>query len=326
MVRGGESRCLLVAALLIGLAVPRLAQGDPADGAGIRFGKDQVQQWRVGVIITAVGGPCRGLRATVPVPTGWPEQQVRVVQEDVGPPVQRVDYRMLDGGVQQMLVLIPALNAGETARALVTFEVTRREILAPADPALFRLPERAPRDVMKYLAASPYIESTHPQIRDLAREILQEQPEAAGAWERVEAFYDYVREHVAYRNGTLKGALAALRDGSGDCEELTSLFIALCRASKIPARTVWVPDHCYPEFYLQDAQGRGHWFPCQAAGTRAFGGIPELRPILQKGDNFQVPEQRERQRYVAEFLKGTAFRGGGQPQVEFVRELLPADP
>ena len=52
---------------------------------------------------------------------------------------------------------------------------------------------------------------------------------------------------------------------------------------------VWVPGHCYPEFYLEDAEGRGHWIPCQAAGTRAFGSMPEHRPILQKGDNFRVP-------------------------------------
>ena len=42
---------------------------------------------------------------------------------------------------------------------------------------------------------------------------------------------------------------------------------------------------------------------------RSFGGIAEQRPILQKGDNFTVPERREKQRYVSEFLKGD----GGQP-------------
>ena len=140
----------------------------------------------------------------------------------------------------------------------------------------------------------------------------------------METIYDWVRDHVEYKNGKLKGALAALRDGSGDCEELTSLFIALCRARKIPARTVWVPDHCYPEFYLHDDQGQGHWIPCQAAGARAFGEMSELRPILQKGDNFKVPEKSKPQRYVAEFLKGSTTPGGGSPQVEFIRQNMPA--
>ena len=135
----------------------------------------------------------------------------------------------------------------------------------------------------------------------------------------MEAIYDWVRDNVEYKNGPLKGALAALRDGNGDCEELTSLFIALCRASDVPARTVWVQGHCYPEFYLVDGKGKGHWFPCQAAGTRAFGEIPEHRPVLQKGDNVRPPyNRRVPKRYLANHLTGT----GGRPRVTFVRRMV----
>ena len=112
-----------------------------------------------------------------------------------------------------------------------------------------------------------------------------------------------MREHVKYKEGAAHGAIAAMKDGTGDCEDMTSLFIAFCRAEDIPARTVWVPGHCYPEFYLEDDKGEGHWFPCQAAGARQFGGITEDRPILQKGDNFKPLQGKgERQRYMAEFL------------------------
>jgi len=128
---------------------------------------------------------------------------------------------------------------------------------------------------------------------------------------------------VKYENGPLKGAKAALKDGVGDCEELTSLFIAICRAADIPARTVWVEGHCYPEFYLEDKAGKGHWFPCQAAGSREFGGITEFRPILQKGDNFRPPSGgKERQRYMAEFLTGSKAKNAGEPQHQFVRKNL----
>jgi hypothetical protein len=50
--------------------------------------------------------------------------------------------------------------------------------------------------------------------------------------------------------------------------------------------------------------------------------MPELRPILQKGDNFMVPEKKGPQRYVAEFLKGSTLAGGGRPEVTFVREYV----
>jgi hypothetical protein len=97
------------------------------------------------------------------------------------------------------------------------------------------------------------------------------------------------------------------------------LFIALCRASEVPARMVWVQGHCYPEFYLQDAEGGEHWFPCQVAGSRAFGSMPDHRPILQKGDNFRSPKnRRERKRYLPETLDGA----GGRPSVKFVRQLV----
>jgi hypothetical protein len=287
---------------------------------GVRFGESTTHKYQAGVVIKAVGGSCKGLFATVPVPLVWPEQDVQVIEEDTSPEVKRIRYRSIDGAVRQMLVDIPRLPAGSEAHALVTFEIHRRAILAPAETSDLRIPKRVGRAVKRYLGSSPYIESRNAKIRALAKEITADQPTA---WAKVEAIYDYVRAHVDYRNGPLKGALKALQDGYGDCEELSSLFIALCRAAGVPARTVWIPDHCYPEFYLVDGTGKGHWFPCQAAGTRAFGEMPEQRPILQKGDSFRVPEKpRERQRYVAEFLRGAPAKGGGQPKVRFIREVL----
>jgi hypothetical protein len=143
------------------------------------------------------------------------------------------------------------------------------------------------------------------------------------SWDRTAAIFDWVRENVKYEFAEqIKPAVAALKDGQGDCEELSSLFIAICRASKIPARAVWVPGHTYPEFYLVDDRGQGHWFPCQAAGARReFGGLKEDRPILQKGDNFQVPEERGPQRYVKQFL--SAKNAAAPPEVKFIMERVP---
>ena len=289
----------------------------PFGQEGVKLAEPVTQKWEVGVTVTA-RGPVRGILATIPVPTDWPEQRVQIASENFTPHVGRVGYRELEGGVKQMLVSIPQLPAGETAHALVTFEVTRSPILAPADPSVFVIPQRVPREVRKFLGASPYIESTHGEIRKKADEVIDD---SLPAWQQVEAAYDWVRDNVTYDNGKLKGALAALRDGNGDCEELTSLFIALCRAKKIPARTVWIPDHCYPEFYLEDAEGNGHWIPCEAAGTRSFGAMATGKPVLQKGDNFRVPEKREPQRYVAELLKATSV-AGAPPTVVWHRRLI----
>ena len=257
--------------------------------------------------------------ATVPVPIQWPEQKVKLLKKDLSRGV-RIGQRK-HGGVQQLLIRMPGIPNGRTAYAIFTMEITRKEILAPEDTDIYEIPKKVPRDVKRWLGSSPYIESRHAKFSSLARDAIAE-AEAETAWEKVEAIYEVVREKIEYREGKLKSALRALKDGVGDCEELTSVFIAMCRSIKVPARMVWVPDHCYPEFYLVDKKGEGHWFPCQAAGTRAFGSMPELRPILQKGDNFKVPEKKKQQRYVAEHVEAKPVRGSGKPRVTFIREYV----
>lgn len=301
--------------LLFAVSTPAFAQFDTekVDDKGVKLDQSLTKKYKFGVSITASSaGPCIGVSATVPVPSDWPEQQVKVAGEDLSPQVRSITYRTIAGGVKQMVINIPQVARGEEAHAFVTFEVTRHSLLPPADTSIFKEPtkDKLPRDMLIYLGTSPYIESNSPKIIKLAKEAT----EGKSGWEKVEAIYDMAREKVQYKNGDLKGALRALVDGTGDCEELTSLFVAMCRAVGIPARSVWVPEHCYAEFYLVDGEGKGYWFPCQAAGSRAFGGIPEHRPVLQKGDNFRDPDRpKERLRYVNVYLK--VAKPQGRPKV-----------
>ena len=320
LVLRGACTALALGLVLVWSGAARAQFDEPESGKGAGFGEATTKRYRAGVVVEAVGGACKGLMATIAVPTDWPEQEVRIDGEELSPAVRPIKYRMLGNTVKQMLVEIPVLAAGQRAQAIVTFEVRRRTILAPEDTSIFVEPKKVPKEFRVFTGPSPYIESRHPQIRALAKEAIAGKE---GAWAKVEALYDVTREKIQFKDMPLKGALQALRDGDGDCEELSSLFIALCRANDIPARTVWVPGHCYAEFYLEDDAGKGHWFPCQPAGTRAFGEIPEMRPVLQKGDNFKVPEKKDAQRYVAEFLKGVPVAGGGgKPKVQWVREYV----
>jgi hypothetical protein len=91
----------------------------------------------------------------------------------------------------------------------------------------------------------------------------------------------------------------------------------------VPARVVWVDQHAYAEFYLEDAKGNGSWYPIESAGTRAFGGMPLARTILQKGDNFQVPERRgERLFYASDYLIALPVGNSGKPTVKYIREVV----
>ena len=304
--------CLLVLACFYGPARAQFA--DDAEEAGVNV---VAYKYTAGVEITAGGGACEGVFGTLPIPGPWPEQEIRLLSEEVSPGVdmQVID---LDPGVRHMQVYAPRVEPGQKVQALLTFEVLVTQEPAPEETSGFVIPKRLPRELRIYLAASPYIEVNHPLVRRSLKEVLTDEVKAADAWTQVQAMYDWTRERVKYVECELKGAVAALKDGTGDCEELTSLFIALCRTHKIPARTVWVPGHCYPEFYLEDSAGNGRWFKCQAAGTRAFGSLME-RPVLQKGDRFKLEWKRQPVRYAAEHLKVQKARS--KPKVKFVRNL-----
>lgn len=313
-------RIVSILGLVICLGFGSLAQaqfGNSSDSAGgPRLDKPLSQKWKVGVVVRAVGGPVNQLFGTIPVPTDWPEQQVKVIAEEITPQVGAVTYRNGEAGLRQMLFEIPQLAEGDKATALVTFEITKSSQLAPTDTSGYVIPKSVPKDARKTLGPSPLIETMNAKIKAFTKETV------AGktvAWAQVEAICDGVREKVELDKLNIKGAAAALRDGKGDKEDLTALFVACCRIHKVPARMVWIPDSCYAEFYLEDSQGKGYWFPCQVAGDKAFGSQPDQRPILQKGDNVKTPERKEAQRFVNEFLTGKG--GGGSPEVEFIRKL-----
>ena len=134
---------------------------------------------------------------------------------------------------------------------------------------------------------------------------------------------DYVQDSIDYLEGPDKSALATLKDGKGDCHDISALFIALCRTYKVPARMVWVHEHSYPEFCLEDEAGKQYWFPCESAGDRAFGEMPIARTILQKGDSFKMPERpREVLRYASDFATAQSRPGATKPSIKFVRQAL----
>jgi hypothetical protein len=288
------------------------------DSVAIKLGRSITSRWQFGVEVTAADGPVTGIVATLPVPMDWPEQKVQIVEENIAPKT-KVSYRVLDKAVKQMQVNIPKLNDGESARAVITFDIEKHWIEVPESTAGLQIPKSS-RELAKFLGPSPYIESDDQKIKLIAANEAQDD---ASPWQQAQQLFTWTRANVKYEFAeTIKPAVQALEDGEGDCEELSSLFIALCRARKIPARAVWVPGHTYPEFYLEDADGVGHWYPCQAAGEAPdFGRMPEDRPILQKGDNLKIPGEREPQRYAKQTLK--AKNAAAAPQIKFIMQGPP---
>ena len=207
------------------------------------------------MIVSAAGGPVGRLTGTTTVPMKWPEQGVKLVSQDLSPGVT-VSYKSY-GTAKQMIVDIPRVADGKEVHAILTMEITRHTLLPPDETDLYVVPDAKtlPPDFKQYLSPSPLIESNHPRIKAIAKQLGEGQTKA---WPHVRAIYDWVRKTIQYqKDAPLTGCVEAIDKGSGDCNQLTSTFIAICRASGIPARTVQIPGHCYPEFYLDDDKGRG---------------------------------------------------------------------
>ena len=279
---------------------------------GPKLGKASSKTWETGVKLTAVSR-CSDLVTMITIPMDWPEQQVTIMEEKekTSSNIVKIERREhKNGGLQVMVVKVGELLPGKTAEAALTVRVTRNEILPPDPESVRKLAipptSKIPKAYKVYLEKSPNIESSHSQFKKLYTTITKD---IELDWSKIEAIYNYVRENIQYdaANKAVIGnsALKTMELKKGDCKEMTAVFIAICRAGKIPVRSVRIPGHCYVEFYMIDDDGVGYWFPCQVSGTFAFGGIPEMGPILQKGDNFEFREfPREKFRFFDKQVTG----------------------
>jgi hypothetical protein len=291
--------------------------------SGVQYANPTTRQIRLGLEATAQGGPCKNLTCSFPLPMDWPEQKVTIVAQDKSPLVRQTRMQILNDGVKQCVFQIPRLPANATAQVVFTLKIERWQILPPPRPELFVFARKYDPKVRPFLGQSPFIETRHPVVMSAAAGI--ELDESDTAWQQVETIYDWTRDKV-HSDGTkpLKGALGALTSGTGDCEERTSLFVAMCRLKQIPARCVWIEGHAYPEFYLLDDRGHGHWIPCESLGGRNFGGMQRDAPILQKGDNFRMTQKSGPQRYVAPTASCMLGPGSGTPVIREIKEKLDA--
>ena len=312
------------------------------DVSGPKLGESKTQIWRTGVTIDA-GSQAESVYIGLPIPMNWPEQKVvgiREVKLDSAL-TRKINYKQVDVGAKELILQIDKLRPGRPFEVIVDVELLNYELLPPDNPDNYVIPKQVPREVKQYIEKSPLIESDKKQFLTLFTDITKDKQTD---WEKVEAIYSYVQRSVNYDDTTktklAKGALAVISDPEGqwkgDCKDMSCLFVAICRAGKVPARLVRVPEHCYAEFYLEpkdvkkDAQKgakgpTGFWFPCQVAGSYSFGGIPERQPILQKGDSYpdRDPDKPKSARYIffKEYCEASVPLGSAPPKVKFIHEL-----
>ena len=84
-------------------------------------------------------------------------------------------------------------------------------------------------------------------------------------YKKAHAIFDFVNVELEYTSGdgfANKGAISALKNKKGVCEEFATLFVSMCRAINIPSRCIGgfsfsgddveIESHLWAEVYLQD--------------------------------------------------------------------------
>lgn len=188
----------------------------------------------------------------------------------------------------------PALPTWGTGRQRVlgdTLEVVR-ESSTQAGAMPYRLPARDTA-LARWLAPEPLIQSRDARIVAQSRQIIGRERRPARV---AELLSTWVSQHVRPVSAAgVPSARRVLENRRGDCNEFATLFVALARASGLPARTVsgvlYVNDrfyyHAWAEVYIADWVAVDPMFdqyPADAARLRfVSGGLArqvELVPLI----------------------------------------------
>ena len=270
----------------------------------------------IGMELRGVDSTCEAM-ATTPVPVSHPEQQVeQVSMETIG---CEADIRELSPGAGQLLLHAPEIAVGQVVKAIAHFKITLFKQYHGFEQEQFPFTQTVPKGVQtSSMGDSPGIQASASVVRKLANEIAREH---SHPWDKAQAFVKWIRTSIRPQLGAYTSVLTAIQKRVGDCEEMSALFVAFCRAAGIPARLVWVPNHNWAEFYLTDFEQKGHWIPVHPACYNWFGWTGAHELVIQKGDRVPVPEQSNPSRLVMDWMRST-----GRPKANYLASLKPLPP
>ena len=145
------------------------------------------------------------------------------------------------------------------------------EIIDPSGQFRKGLNQNTKLSVRKYLYGGGYAKITK-AIRKLSKKITSKY---STKLEKATAIYNYVRNNLGYSYyaNSKKGAAKTLKTKRGNCCDHANLIVALCRASKIPARYAHakgcrfgsglVTGHVWAQIYVN-----GRWYSADGTSYR----------------------------------------------------------
>jgi hypothetical protein len=182
----------------------------------------------------------------------------------------------------------------------VTFQIRVRPIAYQIDPKNVEDYDTSSELYRRYTTPSEWIQSDHPEIIALARDIVGSE---TNPYRQARLLHRWVSTNLS-GGGDARTALKALHDRRSGCDGFSFLYVALLRSIGIPARTVkgWhtgyqgkftsgaarsgtLYQHHWSEFYLP---GYGWVQADTSAGNQNFAGINEPRIVTARGEDIQL--------------------------------------
>ena len=220
--------------------------------------------------------PARDLELRISLlPGNLPGYQV-VFEERIWPTVSEIIEN--SDGSRFAVIMCSSLLPGESLLITISYNLVNTSWETDKNRlVLYNDPPRDPK-ALAALLPDRLIESDHPEIMAMARHIIGSEQ---NPYRKAEMLYSWVNLNLVYDEDPLYahlGAYSALITRRGVCTEYASLFVALLRASGIPARLVGgylmlptrnpnlashydtsLQAHTWAEFYLE---GFG-WIPSE---------------------------------------------------------------
>jgi hypothetical protein len=195
-------------------------------------------------------------------------------------------------------------------------EVLLRITINAEQPGLYR---EESEDVERWLSPSKLIDSDNPALIAEAERLAADGGTAVEKAQSIQGFVIRRLEFRIYRNHFSYSASDTYEMGYGTCVNYARLFVALCRAAGVPARTVWgiiynggVYDHHHEwaEFLDDD----GYWHPLDLTFTTSFD-LSDIRylDLIYSSEENPLYERSRSERYSADMGQIIVYDTTDQP-------------
>jgi len=131
--------------------------------------------------------------------------------------------------------------------------------------------------------SATFIDPHNQQIKTIAEDIKQKTP-TNNSYLLAKALFIWLKQNTDYKihttgDGGVQPAAVTFNKKTGDCDDLSYLYVSLCRAIKIPARFIrgylieeangiaQATSHAWTEIYVGATIGNNGWIPVECASN-----------------------------------------------------------